>query len=302
MIISASRRTDIPAFYGRWFMDKISRGQVIVRNPFNGVEENILLSPHSIDGIVFWSRNFAPMIENYKNLLDLGYSFYFQFTIIGYPAWLDPGSPPVAKAAKTAATLSRLFGPRSVVWRYDPVALTSKTDASWHIDNFKTLLKLMAGSTDTCVISFIDRYKKMDKKIFPLLKKRGVTFCDPSTKELGKLAEEMRGLAQNYGIAVTACCEPEIIAVTTIEKNACIDIKRLSDISVTDFSTTPKRPTRTGCGCWASKDIGAYDTCISGCAYCYATGSNEKGKENYAKIDAKNLSLYQRPGKAPANL
>ena len=275
-------------------MNKIAVGVVETKNPYNGVVEKVSLKPADVEGIVFWSRNLAPMVSDFSTLYNAGYSFYFQLTLIGYPDYIDPGSPKIEAAVKTAKTLRNVFGPRSVVWRYDPIALTSDTDAMWHKENFASILELMGGVTDTCVISFIDSYKKMEKNYFSLLKDRGVEFYNPEKEELVLLVDELYKMAAEKNIAVTACCEPLFTGSADIEKATCIDFARLSDIKGVDLGGIPKRATRPGCSCYLSKDIGAYDTCISGCAYCYATRSRKKAIENRKRATVESLSLSQK--------
>ena len=285
MIISASRRTDIPALHGEWFMERIARGFCEVKNPYNGQMSKVSLKPDDVTGIVFWSRNYSPMIDNLLRIHDLGYRFYCHFTIIGYPKLIDPGSPTATKAAQTALALAKTFGPRTVVWRYDPIMITSATNQTWHLKNFGKALDLMEGATDTCVISFIDKYKKLDRNLFPLLKEKNIEYLSPSFNELTNLAQEMRELAKEKGIKVASCCEPEL-APNMIEQTSCIDIERLT--TVVGLPTFPlgvtQRPTRKGCQCYGSKDIGAYDTCILGCAYCYANHSRERSAANVKKM------------------
>ncbi|MGK7346062.1 MAG: DUF1848 domain-containing protein [Candidatus Nitrospinota bacterium M3_3B_026] len=269
-VISASRRTDIPALHGQWLMDRFREGRVEVKNPYNGKISEISLRPGDVDGVVFWSRNYRPMLESLSRLSGMGYGFYCQYTIIGYPRLFDPGSPGVEAAAGTARELAARFGPDTVVWRYDPIILTSMTDAAWHLENFPRLLGLMEGSTDTCVISFIDVYRKVERNFLPLLKEHGAEFYRPRREELEELAAGMARMAAKAGITVRSCCEPELEAAP---KGSCVDAERLGRVTDRDLSGLKKRPTREGCLCYASKDIGAYDTCTLGCAYCYANRS-----------------------------
>ncbi|VAX21844.1 hypothetical protein MNBD_NITROSPINAE01-1343, partial [hydrothermal vent metagenome] len=190
-IISASRRTDIPAFYGAWFMDKIARGHCVVKNPFNGKSETVSLTLTDVDAFVFWTRNPAPFIKHLDKLCDMGFKFYFQMTCIGYPRFLEPATPEPAKAIESAKQIVKKFGPRSLVWRYDPIILTSATNANWHLQSFAKVLNLMKDITDTCVISFVDMYKKLDRNFFPLLKKEGVDFLNPDKGDLLTLIVKM---------------------------------------------------------------------------------------------------------------
>lgn len=308
-IISASRRTDIPAFYGDWFMDKIARGYCVVKNPFNGKSETVSLKPEDVDAFVFWTRNPAPFLKHLDKLYKRGFKFYLQQTTIGYPKFIEPASPEPEKAAESAKRIAKKFGPRTLVWRYDPIVLTSATTAGWHIQNFSKCLQLLTGVTDTCVISFIDMYKKLDLNFFPLLEKEGVEFLNPSKAELLTLVTKMTKLAKKAGIYVETCCEPGFTLTTSptnqrmlegvigaagfanISPTSCIDPRRLEDVAGKPSFTNVKVPTRKGCNCVCAKDIGAYDTCTFACAYCYANHSQAKSRLMMSKIEVSSDSL-----------
>ncbi|VAX24198.1 hypothetical protein MNBD_NITROSPINAE03-753 [hydrothermal vent metagenome] len=298
-IISASRRTDIPAWHTDWFIDKIERGFCHVSNPFNGKVSQVSLKPEDVDGIVFWSRDYRPTIKHLPRLFDLGYRFYFQFTITGYPNTFDPGTPSAFVSAKTARQLRTMFGPRSVVWRYDPIIVTSVTDRRWHLNNFKTLCQSLEGATDICVISFIDHYRKLDRNFFPALIKNGTDFFDPGWDTLNELASELADVACDYGIDVTSCCEPQL-KTGAVQPGSCVDIQRLGLMSGADLSGIKKNSTRKGCLCYSSKDIGAYDTCPAGCAYCYANHSRERSVKKMKELKPDGLSLTAREAAKPS--
>jgi DNA repair photolyase len=293
-IISASRRTDIPAWHTDWFIDKIKRGQCNVANPFNGKVSQVSLKLEDVDGIVFWSRDYRPLIKHLPKLSDMGYSFYFQFTIIGYPKTFEPGSPSILDSTKTALKLAEMYGPHSVVWRYDPIILTSVTDDRWHIDNFRGLCKRLKGATDICVISFIDHYRKLDRNFYPALQNNAIDLYDPGWGRLEKLASELKQVAGRYGISVTSCCEP-LLSADIVPPGPCIDTERLGLISSADLSGIKKNSTRKGCLCFSSKDIGAYDTCPTGCAYCYANHSRAKSVKSIKEIKPESLALIPSP-------
>ncbi len=282
-VISVSRRTDIPAWYSGWFMDKVDKGYCHVANPFNGKVEIVSLAREDVDAMVFWSRNYKPALPHLRRLSDMGYRFYFQFTIVGYPRFIDSYIPSAQSACRTAHDLNSAFGDRSVVWRYDPIMLTSITHEKWHVTNFERLCRLLEGATDQCIISFVDYYRKLDRNLFPLLEDRGVKYFKPERKTLDELAEKLWLTASRYGIKVTACCEPELNS-SRVTSSSCIDPGRLQDITGKELDGAVTRPTRKGCLCAASKDIGAYDTCLARCAYCYANRSHAKNVENYRAI------------------
>jgi hypothetical protein len=273
-IISASRRTDIPAIYGEWFMDKIAQGECRVTNPFSGKVDVVSLKLADVDGIVFWSRNYRPMVENLKRLHDIGYRFYCHFTINGYPRFLERSSPSINLAVKTAHELCGLFGPKAVVWRYDPIILTSATDSQWHLKNIAMIADGLKGATDACVTSFVDWYRKVGRNLIPVLQSRGLEAGKPTAQEMAALAGAVAETVSLRGMELFACCEPDVES-HTIRRSACVDCARLSQVTGKDLSRLPPAPTRAGCGCRASRDIGAYDTCPLGCAYCYASRSRE---------------------------
>lgn len=293
-VISASRRTDIPAFYSRWFMDKIERGLCHAVNPYNGRTQEVPLGPDAVDAIVFWTRDARPIENHLPGLRSRGYSFYFQYTITGYPRLFDPGTPSVETAAAAVRRIAETFGPASVVWRYDPIISTSVTDEKWHVENFRRIAGQLAGAVDQCVISFVDRYRKLDRNFFPKLEQAGVDFHDPERQALTGLALRLEELARDAGMDLAACCEPEIVE-GGLGRAACIDPVRLARVTGKDFTKLAKRPTRAGCGCHESKDIGAYDTCPSGCAYCYANRSPQAAARNARGARTESLAL--RPGK-----
>ena len=290
-LISASRRTDIPAYYSDWFMDKIKRGFCQVVNPYNAkIVETITLDVGSVDGIIFWSRDYSRMASQFEKLAKIGYRFYFQYTIIGYPEIIDPGVPEIISACKTAHWLAGKFGRHCVVWRYDPIVLTSATDAKWHKEKFTALCRALEGATDTCVISFIDMYKKLDRNFFPLLDRNNIILAKPQWDELEDLAVALKEIAENHGIHLTACCEPRLDEQIAPPAK-CVDVSRLEEAWKVELHSVKKRPTRAGCCCVESKDIGAYNRCPAGCAYCYANQSQKNSAKNRQLIMASAVSL-----------
>jgi len=271
-------------------MDKIARGFCHVSNPFNGKVEQVSLKPEDVDAIVFWTRNCGPMLEALPRLADIGYRFYFQFTIIGYPKIIDPGSPAAGTAVELAHKLRKSYGPRCAIWRYDPIVLTSITPERWHLENFGRLAQTLEGAADTCVISFIDHYKKLDRNFDPVLDEHGATMADPGWDALKALAEKLARIAGRHGIALATCCEPQL-GLADVPQGRCIDPARLADVTGRELSGLKTNPTRRDCLCAVSKDIGAYDTCPAGCAYCYANFSRARSKTNLKKLKPSALSL-----------
>jgi hypothetical protein len=182
VVISASRRTDIPSFYADWFFERLMEGFVDVRNPFNPKQmRRVLLDPESVACLVFWTRDARPMLSRLDELEP--YAFYFHITIIGYGAALEPSGPLASEAVEMLKALASEIGQNRVIWRYDPVLLAGCYDANWHIRNFAALAKELSGSVRHCVISIYDAYRHTDVRLkkagfLPLCGARGGGGCE----------------------------------------------------------------------------------------------------------------------------
>ena len=169
MIISASRRTDIPACYGQWMMARLRAGEVLVPNPYNASRiSRVALSPGNVDCIVFWTKNAAPMLPLLDELDALGYKYYFEYTVTGYGSALEPGLPEKERTVDTFLRLSERLGPEGVDWRFDPVLLTSSITPAWQLERFGALCRALHGATRRCVFSFADPYPGIRPSIAPL--------------------------------------------------------------------------------------------------------------------------------------
>ena len=178
MIISASRRTDIPAYYAEWFMSRIQAGLCIVPNPYNPKQETrVSLQPEDVDAIVFWSKNPEPLLKHIQSLESAGFRFYFQYTLNSYPSDLEPNLPKESERVRTFQTLADRVGPDRVIWRYDPIVLSNRTDADFHRLQFARLCRELAGHTGRVVISIVDGYAKT-KAAFKRLEAAGFRFPD----------------------------------------------------------------------------------------------------------------------------
>ena len=194
MIISASRRTDIPAFYAPWFMQRVRAGFCDVPNPFNRHQvSRISLRPQEVDAIVFWTRNPRPLLASLDELDALGYRYYFQYTILDNPRTIDPKTPPVGAAVETFQQLADRIGPARVIWRYDPIVLSSVTDASFHQERYAWIAEQLRGYTTRSVISIVDVYRKAARRLHALAA-QGVTFPDQAPETLPGFADLLRSL------------------------------------------------------------------------------------------------------------
>lgn len=284
-VISASRRTDIPAFYTEWFMNRVRSGFVRWPNAYGGKPYEASLRPQDVSVIVFWSKNYGPLVSHLEELDAAGYGMCFHYTITGLPRIFEPSVPEVEVSAGIAKTLSERYGSRALLWRYDPILISSITDASYHRSRFKQLASMMAGLTERCYISFPTFYGKVVRNAQLLQQTARVECLDPTLDEKVELAQQMADIAASNGIRLQSCCGDYLVA-DDIEKAHCIDEQLLRQLYPNRMTQTKPRPTRKECGCFESKDIGAYDTCIHGCVYCYANASKDAAAKKHARHDA----------------
>lgn len=278
MIISASRRTDIPSFYTDWFMKRIQEKQVWVRNPMNAHQiSRIDLSPEVVDGIVFWTKNPRPILERLKELKD--YAYYFQYTINPYGREIEEHLPPLKERMELFKTLSEMIGKERVIWRYDPIILNNTYNPQYHLEQFAYMADELAPYTKKCVFSYLDFYTKMKNR----MKQMGIRPADREEKEY--LAEAFSKTASRCGIVLETCAEDIDLEKYGILHGRCIDDKLLSQIIECPLKVEKDKNQRLECGCAASIDIGLYNTCKNGCVYCYANLNQELTIENNVKYD-----------------
>ena len=283
MIISASRRTDIPAFYHRWFMNRIREGFLLTRNPFNASQiKRVSLEPQDVDALVFWTRNAEPLIKHLPKLFEFNY--YFQYTITGYPKALEGHLPSTYQSIETFMRLSDIIGPSKIIWRYDPILVSNLTPLSEHKRKFHKIASLLAGKTYKVVISFVDLYTKTERglKSVPSLNYRDLT---ANQGELIDLCRFMVEVCQQYNLAIETCAEGIDLTDIGIQPGKCIDDELIKHVFGIDTAHRKDPNQRTECGCVKSIDIGSYNTCLHGCKYCYATYSETSVQKNRLKHD-----------------
>ena len=279
MIVSASYRTDIPAYYGDWFLERLKAGFCRVTNPYGGKPGIVSLKPGDVDGFVFWTRNPGPFTPALKQLKARGLPFVVQFTVTGYPRALEAGVQKNERAAAQFKSLARKFGPRAAVWRYDPVVLTTITPPDWHRENFARLARSLAGATDEVVVSLMDDYRKTRRNLGGAAATHGFDRL-PAPENIKTFMRELSAIAGKHGMRMTACTEPGL----GIPAARCIDAARLSAIAGRPVRSR-ERGNRPGCLCAESRDIGAYDSCAQGCVYCYAVADRARAKARLAAHD-----------------
>lgn len=267
MIISASRRTDIPAFYVNWFLNRLREGYVCVRNPFSYHQvSKIALNPDVVDAFVFWTKNPAPLIKHLPALDE--YMYYFQFTLNAYGREVERNLPSLENRIETFRELASRLGKKRIIWRYDPIGISPAYPVDWHLEQFEQLAKALEGCTKTCVISFLDIYPSVINNLQQL------SMAPPDSKEVEQLAQGIATIAAVHGIRPTACCEAASLSTYGIEPAHCIDGELLSRLLGSKLDCGKDGNQRKNCGCVQSIDIGVYGTCRHGCAYCYAGGQN----------------------------
>jgi len=292
MIISASRRTDIPAFYSEWFMNRIREGYCTVPNPFNSKQISVIeLSPKNVEAIVFWTRNPRPLLEHLKHLDELGYNYYFQFTINNYPKIYEKHNPSVISAISIFKELSNRIGIGKVIWRYDPILLTNDLTVDFHSNNFKSIAEELKGFTKRVVISIVDDYKKTVRR----LTKLDVNFQEKQEErpDIEELLKTIVGIAHSNDMEVQSCAEAKNYGYLGIQPGKCIDDDILLREFGIDLTYKKDKSQRLACGCMVSRDIGMNDTCLMGCEYCYAVTGHERAVNNKKKHDPKFPSLIK---------
>lgn len=279
MILSVSRRTDIPAFFPRWFMRRLREGFVLARNPMNhGQVSRIALSPDAIDCIVFWTKNPKPLLP-YLDEIGARFPFYFQYTLNAYGQDVEENVPPLGERLATMRALSGKTGRARIVWRYDPVLLSPKYDEAWHIETFGRLAREIAPHSGRCVFSFLDFYPKIAKG----LRAMEGRVCEE--KEMRRLAQAFGAAARENGLSIAACAEAGDYSAFGVERSRCVDPELIGRLTGREICAAKDRNQRPACGCAESVDVGAYNTCRHDCLYCYATSSAETTAARLAHHD-----------------
>lgn len=283
MLISASYKTDLPAWYGEWFMTRLRAGFCEMLNPYNNRTSTVSLTRESVEGFIFWTRNIGPFLRHLPEVRQRGFPFIVHHGLMAYPRALERTQVSEAQAVTNLHALARDYHPRVAVWRYDPILFTSLTPYEWHVSNFARLAGLVAGAIDEVVISFAQIYQKTQRNLDRAAQAHGFTWEDPAAEVKRKLVGELVAIAQARGIQVAVCAQSEYAVAGSVEAR-CVDPFRLSEVAGYAIHA-PKKPHREGCGCYQAKDIGAYNTCPHGCTYCYAVASCEGARARYQRHD-----------------
>ncbi|MGO9240030.1 MAG: DUF1848 domain-containing protein [Bryobacteraceae bacterium] len=289
MIVSASCRTDIPAFYSEWFFRRLQAGFCTVRNPYSGHSYRVDLRREQVDGFVFWTRNFGPILRRLDELTAFGRPFSVQYTVTGYPRAIESAVIEPQRAIDQIGELAARVHPACPVWRYDPILFTSLTPPEVHLENFRDLAARMKGATDEVVISFAQMYAKTRRNLDAAAGRNGFQWIDPEPAQKLALAAQLTRVAREFGLQLTLCSQPEFVGDGALEAR-CVDARRLERMGGFRIAAAQKG-TRPGCACHESRDIGDYDTCPHGCVYCYAVRHRRAALARYRSHDPAAESL-----------
>lgn len=330
VVISASRSTDIPAFYAKWFINRLKAGYVIWYNPFN--QQPTYVSFKNCKVVVFWTKNPRPLAPFLKELDNRGINYYFQYTLNDYEKeQFEPNVPSLDKRIKTFKELSDLIGKEKVIWRFDPIILTNEITPReiltriWHIGN------ALKGYTNKLVFSFVDvkSYRKVQNNLIKetqIFTKENVDIAEPIQEQIIEIVEGLAKIREawakdGWSISLATCAEEVDLNKYGVEHNRCIDGELMKQIFSNDtdliyYLNYGKLPEKTlfgeessislkpvnlkdkgqrkTCGCMISKDIGMYNTCSHFCVYCYANTSRKVVKGNKDKLDDTSESLIPK--------
>jgi hypothetical protein len=283
VLISASYRTDIPAFYGEWFRNRLHAGFCRVVNPYGGPPSRVSLLPEEVEGFVFWTKNLGPFLSHLAEVRERGIPFVVQYTINGYPRSLEYAVVDPEKSIERVRRVADEYGPRVVVWRYDTIVFSSETPRGFHLRNFERLAAGLAGVTDEVVISFVQIYRKTRTNMNAAAELFNFTWSDPEDAEKMSLVRDLAACARVHGMRLTVCSQERFLG-PGIEAARCIDAARTEDIAGRPIRALLKG-NRPECACYESRDIGEYDTCPHGCVYCYAVRTRALARRRFQQHD-----------------
>ena len=270
MILSVSRRTDIPNYYSEWFVNRIKEGYLYVKNPMNAHQiSRINLSPDIVDCIVFWTKNPINMLDKLDEFKD--YQYYFQITLTGYGKDVEPGLPDKKRELIPAfKELSGKIGKKRTIWRYDPILLNDKYTKEYHYRAFSAIADELKDYTEKVVISFVDLYAKTQRNT------AGLHIENTGAEEMTEIAAKLAEIAHVHGLQIESCAEAIDLESVGVAHGHCIDKQLIEELIGCPLKGDKDKNQRHECGCMESVEVGAYNTCKNGCKYCYANYNNER--------------------------
>jgi len=277
MILNTGGRTDTVQYYTKWLLKRIEEGYVLSRNPlFPNKVTRYELKPDVVDCMVFCSKDFRPILPYIKDITERFHT-YFHYTITAYGKDVEPGVPSIDQSMDTLVRLSEIVGKERIAWRYDPVLLTETYTVRKHLDIFPRMAERLAPHVDRCIFSFVEMYKKLATNMPELI---------PLTEnDQEELAEGLGRIAKQNGLLIQTCGTNGNYTQYGIQTSGCMTLEILGEANGIKFRSLKHKGMREGCHCIESRDIGAYDTCLNGCKYCYANKNPQKARGNYKLHD-----------------
>ncbi len=275
MLLNISGRTDIVNYYSEWMFKRFKEGYVLSRNSlFPNSVRRYELTPEKVDCLIFGSKNYAPVLGRIHEITDR-FNTYFYYTITAYGKDIEPGVPDISSSVETLLKLSAVVGAERLAWRYDPILLTEHYTIEHHIKTFESIAKRVAGRVDRCIFSFVEMYKKHETNLPEL-----ITITE---EQMDVIAREIGMIAKRYGIILQTCGPEENYARYGIETSGCVTLDIVGQANDLEFRNIKHKGFRKGCHCIESRDIGALNSCLNGCKYCYANKNSQIPHENYAQ-------------------
>ncbi len=277
MILSVSRRTDIPQFYCDWFFNRLKERYVFVRNPFNPRQiSKVEMTESTIDALVFWSKNPAPLFKRWR---EIDFPFGVQFTLTPYDCSIEESVEQKKKLIDLFGEMGQVLGKERMVLRYDPILFTKQWGSERHMEAFEKTFLPLKDSLEKCVINFLIPYKKTARNF--------EDYFLPEEPLKKKLIQQMANLTHAHGVRLEGCLQPWNQGIEHFYAGACLNAEWIEKITQKKWIKAAKKDSGQNpeCGCVTSIDIGAYDTCPHGCRYCYANHTLGLARENYKKHD-----------------
>ena len=272
MIINTGGRTDTVQYFTEWLLRRFSEGYVFSRNPlFPSKVTRYELTPDKVDCVIFCSKNYKPILPRLHEITDRFHT-YFYYTITAYDKDIEPGVPSISESMDILLELSELVGKQRIAWRYDPVLLTKKYTVEHHMETFERMSNVLAPHIDRCIFSFVEMYRKLESNMPELI--------PLSVYDMDILAQGLGTIAQKYGIHLQTCGTNGDFTRYGIHASGCMTLEMIGKANGILFKELKHKGMRQGCHCFESRDIGAYDTCMNGCKYCYANKNPCKAFEN----------------------
>lgn len=286
MILSIDFRTDIPAFYSEWIVNRFKEGFLYFRNPtYPSTIHKVILDKEHIEGIIWCSKNYLPILHTLNQITDK-FPSVFHYTITGYGKEIEPNVPSIEQSVHTFKELSERYGKDKVIWRYDPIFLTEDYGITQHMNQFTNLCQSLSNHTDRVVINFVSLYEKVKRHM-------------PESKELSYdekilIIKNFLDITQKYGIKLQTCGNGlQFKDLEGVEVTGCLDEYALNVMGI--FPKKQTKASQWGCLCYPNTSIGEYNTCLHKCKYCYASADFDKCDKNFAKHDPKSPLLIGWP-------